>query len=102
MGRIIDKIPVLNIFSVLWKWSDGDEYTIDDDKTILPPELAESDRLTDASYEQHFKKQTNKGNGGKGKSQFKLDKGELNTEKPIDLSQETGRLQKQKEGQERE
>jgi len=58
MSRVIDrldKVPVLNIFSCLWNWADGEEYIVDDDKTVLPEELAESDRKTDASYDEHFR-----------------------------------------------
>ena len=74
MARVIDKldkVPVLNIFSCLWNWADGEEYTVDDDKTVLPEELAESDRKT---YDEHFKPAT------KGKAQFRVKEEQLNKE----------------------
>lgn len=80
----LDKIPILNIFGTLLDWSNGDEYVIDDD-VQLTPELAESDRKTDESYNEHFKAPANKGNSGKGKSQFKVSKEQLNTERATEL-----------------
>lgn len=77
MAKVIDKldkVPVLNIFSCLWNWADGEEYIVDDDKTVLPEELAESDRKTDASYDEHFKPAT------KGKAQFRVKEEQLNKE----------------------
>lgn len=77
MARVIDrldKVPVLNIFSCLWNWADGEEYIVDDDKTVLPEELAESDRKTDASYDEHFRSAT------KGKAQFRVKEEQLNKE----------------------
>lgn len=51
----------------LWDMSDGDKYTIDDDSTILTPELAASDKATDEAYNKRFRQEPKKGNGGKGK-----------------------------------
>ena len=80
MGRLLEKIgiPFIHIFD----WADGDKYTIEEDTTILPPELAESAQKIEEQADQHFSKQS-KGNGGKGKgkSQFKVEKDQLNTKK---------------------
>lgn len=66
MAKLLEKFPLIH----LWDWADGNKYTIDDDNTVLTPELAESDKKIDEDYEKHFKKEA-KGNAGKGKSQFK-------------------------------
>ena len=62
MAKILN-IPFIN----LWKWSNGTEYTREDDNVVLTPELAKSDQRTDEDYDKHFKTSTSKGNGGKGK-----------------------------------
>ena len=78
MGRLLEKIgiPFIHIFD----WADGDKYTVEEDNTILPPELAESAQKIEEQADKHFSK-SSKGNSGKGKSQFKVEKDQLNTEK---------------------
>ena len=78
MGKLLEKIgiPFIHIFD----WANGDKYTIEEDTTILPPELAESAQKIEEQADKHFKTQA-KGNGGKGKAQFKVEKDQLNTEK---------------------
>lgn len=76
MARILDRLPTIN----LWKWANGSDYTIDDDAT-LTPELAESDKETDEAYNKRYRQQPKKENSGKGKSQFRVEKKQLNTEK---------------------
>ena len=63
MANLLNKLPTIN----LWKWANGNEYTIDDDTTTLTPELAKSDKETDEAYDKRFGQQKNKGNAGKSK-----------------------------------
>lgn len=77
MGRLREMLPIINLFD----WANGDRYTTDDDTVVLPPELAESDRMTDEEAEKHFATSKSKGNSGKGKSQFKVDKKDLHQER---------------------
>ena len=80
MAKLLERLPFIN----LWKWSDGNEYTIEEDTTVLTPELAESDESTNRAYAERYN-QPKKGNGGKGKGQqfreeTKVEKGKLNKE----------------------
>ena len=61
-------IPFIN----LWKWSNGTEYTMEDDNVVLTQELEESDKKIDEDYDKHFKSATSKGNGGKGKGKSNI------------------------------
>ena len=79
MGKILEKLSILPIIHI-FDWADGDKYTVEEDTTILPPELAESAQRIEEQADKHFKTPS-KGNGGKGKSQFKVEKDQLNTEK---------------------
>ena len=57
MAKLLEKIfpiPIINI----WKWADGNEYTIDDDNVELPLELQKSDKEIEESYEKHFRKES--------------------------------------------
>ena len=64
-------IPIINI----WKWADGNEYTIDDDSANveLTPELAESSEKVEVEFENHFKSI----NTEKGKEKFKVESSKL-------------------------
>ena len=64
-------IPLINI----WKWADGNEYTIDDDyaSVELTPELAESSEKVEVEFENHFKSI----NIEKGKGKFKVENSKL-------------------------
>ena len=68
-------IPIINI----WKWADGNEYTIDDDSANveLTPELAESSEKVEVEFENHFKSI----NTEKGKGKFKVENSELHHSK---------------------
>ena len=81
MAKLLEVLPIIN----LWKWADGNEYTIDDDSTELTPELSESDAKTDKAYNERYRQQPKRGNAGKGKkSKFKeenkVEKEQLNKE----------------------
>ena len=75
MGKLRELLPIINIFD----WANGDKYIVEEDTTVLTPELAESDQKTDAKWEEHHQQTLVKGNGGKGK--FKVDKSQLATKK---------------------
>ena len=55
MASIFAKLPVIN----LWDWANGNEYTIEDEDTVLTPELMESDSATDEEYTQRFGQKEN-------------------------------------------
>ena len=81
MTRLLQRLPFINLFD----WANGEKYTIDDSTTTLTPVLAESDKQTDKAYNERYRKQPKKGNGGKGKeSKFKeenkVEKSQLNKE----------------------
>lgn len=68
MARLLERLPIINLFD----WADGEKYTTDDNPTVLTPELAESDEQTNKAYDERYRQQPKKGNGGKGKeSKFK-------------------------------
>lgn len=71
MASLLEKILPIPLGFHIWDMANGNEYTIDDDSTELTPELAESDLKTDKAYDERYRQQPKKGNGGKGKSQFK-------------------------------
>ena len=50
MASLFEKLPLIN----LWAWANGNEYTIDDEATVLTPELKKSDIETDKEYTQLF------------------------------------------------
>ena len=50
MASLFAKLPLIN----LWAWANGNEYTIDDEATVLTPELKESDIETDKEYTKLF------------------------------------------------
>ena len=50
MASLFAKLPLIN----LWAWANGNEYTIDDEATVLTPELKKSDIETDKEYTQLF------------------------------------------------
>ena len=84
MARLLDRLPISFGFG-LWDMANGDRYTIEDDSTVLTPELAESDEQTNKAYNERYRQQPKKGNGGKGKeSRFKEEtkvmKNQLNKE----------------------
>ena len=69
MRKLSEIIPIINI----WKWADGNEYTIDDDyaNVELTPELAESSEKVEVEFEKHFKSIKS------GKGKFKVENSEL-------------------------
>ena len=71
MKKLSEIIPIINI----WKWADGNEYTIDDDSANveLTPELAESSEKIESEFEKHFKSTKIE----KGKGKFKVEDSEL-------------------------
>ncbi len=83
MGRLRDKLSILPLIHI-FDWADGDKYTVEEDTTILPPELAESSQKIEEQADKHFKTQS-KGNGGKGRGKklegIVVEKDQLNTEK---------------------
>lgn len=50
MASLFAKLPLIN----LWAWANGNEYTIDDEATVLTAELKKSDIETDKEYTQLF------------------------------------------------
>ena len=50
MASLFAKLPLIN----LWAWANGNEYTIDDEATVLTSELKKSDIETDKEYTQLF------------------------------------------------
>lgn len=87
MASILERLHIPLGFG-LWDMSDGDKYTIDDDSTTLTPELAASDRETDEAYNKRFRQET-KGNDGRSKSKFKVEKGQLHDETRSETRVET-------------
>ena len=75
-------IPLINI----WKWADGNEYTIDDDyaSVELTPELAESSEKVEVEFENHFRSINNE----KGKGKFKVESSKLQ-HNPSPIKEET-------------
>ncbi len=78
---VLDKIPVLNIFTMIVDMSKTGEI---DGTVELPQELEDSSESIEEQAKKHFN-QTSKGNSGKGKgkSQFKVESKQLNSEKAI-------------------
>ena len=79
MAGLLQKLPFINLFD----WANGEKYTIEDDNTVLTPVLAESDASTDRAYDERYRQQPKKGNGGKGKEakfkeENKVEQGQLN------------------------
>ena len=70
MAGLLQRLPLINLFD----WADGNKYTIEDNNIDLTPVLAESDAKTDKAYNERYRQQPKKENGGKGKeSKFKED-----------------------------
>lgn len=99
MARLLERLPISFGFG-LWDMANGNKYTNEDNSIDLPQELAESDAQTDKAYDERFRQQPKKGNGGKGKESklkedVKVGKEQLNKDQVQTPKKE--KISKQKE-----
>lgn len=99
MGVVKERRSILPIFNI-FKWADGNQYTVDEDSSIeLPMELNKSLETIDEKAKEHFDSASSKGKAGKSKSiqqQVKVEKQDMRQE-----SKSTKKVEKSKsEGKE--
>lgn len=93
MGLLKERRSILPIFNI-FKWADGDQYTIDEDASVeLPSELHDSLEKIDEKAKEHFDSASSKGKSGKGKSiqqQVKVQKQDIKQQpKAVEKAEKT-------------